>query len=515
MRKRIIALTIASLFPITLTTAQFVLQPWVQVFGTVDGQQLGKYVTGITPSANLPYRAAVSMNGSTSFFRLRDSTDILPQLTLPAEGPIFGDLNNDGYTDVVMTTTVNGWGTVLVYWGSAAGIDTLNPLRIPGEHQNDFFGARCVGDINSDGRTDLIITGPAFVSGSNRGKIYVFLNPITSTLPQASIVGDSIESGLGVNCAVADLNNDGFQDLAARGIYHHGPQSARYDYINIYWGIGIDTVNLTLGMQLRGYNLNSSALACFDANGDGIADLLWTNRDGQGDWVYIHYGGVAFDTIPGLKLQDPGVANFGNAIINAGDMNGDGHDDILVAAYRATNTSGFVFVFGGGPQIDGTFDAAVGMDSDSDFGVSVSSVGDVSGDGLSDIIVGAPAYDFAISNKGYWGIFKGDSAIRVTPVKEGEQLPRVMTLHQAYPNPFNPQTTIRYDLNRSATVTLEVFNVLGQRVTLLVHGGKVPGSYEAVLDGSGLASGAYLYRWTARTQDGRTYTDTKRLTLVK
>ena len=509
MKKHIIVLAIATLFPLTLS-AQFVLQPWVQVFGTVDGQQLGKYVTGIVPSANLPYRAAVSMNGRTSFFRLRDSTDILPQLTLPAEGPIFGDLNSDGHTDIVVTKTVNGWDTVLVYWGTAAGIDTVNPLRIPGDAQNDNFHAACIADVNNDGHLDLVNAEPNYAI--DQGKVSIHLGPNILSTPSAFIVGDSIRSGLGGAACVGDLNNDGFNDLIIRGWNQAGPSASRYDYVNIYWGVGADTLNVNLGMQLRGYSLVSSGLACFDVNGDGIADLLWTNRDSL-DWVYVHYGGSSFSTTTSLRLRDPQFALFGNVIANAGDMNGDGYADILVGSYYSI-TSGFVFVYGGGPRIDEYFDAAVGTSSNSYFGWSAASVGDINGDGLADIIVGAPNYEFG-NQRGYWGIFKGDSAIRVTAVREDRLLPKVMTLHQAYPNPFNPQTTIRYDLNTSATVTLEVFNLLGQRVTLLVNDGKVPGKYEAVFDGSGLASGAYVYRLTARTQDGRTYTDTKKLTLVK
>ena len=514
MKKHIIVIAITTLFPLALSTAQFVLQPWVQVFGTVPGQQLGAEVRGITPTSNLPYKASISSFGSTGLYTLQTPNDTGAQRTFFGGNMLTGDLNGDGYTDVVVRRggTITTVDTVLVYWGNSTGIDTLNPLRILGENPGDGFVPECIGDVNNDGYEDLITGAIGYPYPYGWGKVYFFFGPNVGSIPSKVLVGDTISFHIGSKCRVADLNNDGNNDLIIQGQVSY--PSGNYRYHRIYWGLP-DSLNLSNKTEIRGSTDAGGGLACFDANGDGIADLLWTNRDGQGDWVYIHYGGVGFDTIASLKLEDPGVANFGNSIINAGDMNGDGYNDILVAAYRATNTSGFVFVFGGGPQVDGTFDAAVGMDSDSDFGVSVSSVGDVSGDGLADIIVGAPAYDFGISNKGYWGIFKGDSAIRVTNVKEGERLPTIVALHQAYPNPFNPITTIKYDLTQSAHVLLQVFTVLGQQVVTLQEGNQLPGTHSSVFDGTGLASGVYLYRLTARTQDGRTYTDTKTLTLIK
>jgi len=71
------------------------------------------------------------------------------------------------------------------------------------------------------------------------------------------------------------------------------------------------------------------------------------------------------------------------------------------------------------------------------------------------------------------------------------------SLNQNYPNPFNPVTNIRYDLARNAMVTLEVFDVLGQKVAEPVNGPVEAGSHEVSFDGSALPSGVYIYRLTA------------------
>lgn len=69
-----------------------------------------------------------------------------------------------------------------------------------------------------------------------------------------------------------------------------------------------------------------------------------------------------------------------------------------------------------------------------------------------------------------------------------------LALHNNYPNPFNPSTTIRYSVPESGQVRLNVYNVLGQRVATLVNGVVAAGQHEVNFDASGLASGTYIYR---------------------
>jgi hypothetical protein len=89
-------------------------------------------------------------------------------------------------------------------------------------------------------------------------------------------------------------------------------------------------------------------------------------------------------------------------------------------------------------------------------------------------------------------------------------LPLKYELFQNYPNPFNPVTTIRYALPKESEILLEVYNVLGQRITTLVNQ-KMPAGYHDVTFGNnGLPSGYYIYR--IRT-DG--FYDVKRMVIVK
>ena len=75
-----------------------------------------------------------------------------------------------------------------------------------------------------------------------------------------------------------------------------------------------------------------------------------------------------------------------------------------------------------------------------------------------------------------------------------QEVPQRAELSQNYPNPFNPTTTIQFSLNRSSDVTLEVFNITGQRVATLINGSLSAGSHQHTFDASNLSSGIYMYR---------------------
>ena len=91
-----------------------------------------------------------------------------------------------------------------------------------------------------------------------------------------------------------------------------------------------------------------------------------------------------------------------------------------------------------------------------------------------------------------------------------KEIPAQFTLEQNYPNPFNPNTTIKYQIPELSSVTLKVFDVLGNEVAILVNEEKQPRSYEVEFDGSGLASGLYFYK----IQAGE-FVETKKMILMK
>jgi hypothetical protein len=88
--------------------------------------------------------------------------------------------------------------------------------------------------------------------------------------------------------------------------------------------------------------------------------------------------------------------------------------------------------------------------------------------------------------------------------------PADFILQQNFPNPFNPETQIRYSVPRSGYISLKLYNLLGQEVATLFEGIRQPGNYETVLNGRGLSSGMYLCRLSANN-----FSEMKKLILLK
>jgi len=133
------------------------------------------------------------------------------------------------------------------------------------------------------------------------------------------------------------------------------------------------------------------------------------------------------------------------------------------------------------------------------------------------------ANNFLLS--GYWhtGVF-GPSGIEQ---KENTNVPKAFELHHNYPNPFNPQTTIEYDLPKESRVTVEILNLVGQRIRLLVNSqNQGPGFMQVVWNGCDdqgklIGSGIYLYRVSVYSTDNSIqksqilYQQTKKMLFVK
>jgi hypothetical protein len=100
----------------------------------------------------------------------------------------------------------------------------------------------------------------------------------------------------------------------------------------------------------------------------------------------------------------------------------------------------------------------------------------------------------------------------ITGVEQiSDLVPETFGLDQNYPNPFNPSTTITFQVGRSGRVELGVYNLLGQEVARLAEGVREPGVYSVRFDGTGLASGVYLVRFSAESG----FTGMRKIMLLK
>ncbi|MBI4546649.1 MAG: T9SS type A sorting domain-containing protein [Ignavibacteriae bacterium] len=111
----------------------------------------------------------------------------------------------------------------------------------------------------------------------------------------------------------------------------------------------------------------------------------------------------------------------------------------------------------------------------------------------------------------------------VVAVGEVEGIPTVYALSQNFPNPFNPSTTIRYELPQRSRVEIHLYNIIGQRIATLVNEEHDPGRYTLIWNGQNnlglqVASGVYFYRLVARDASSSaksTFVETKKLILLR
>jgi len=101
------------------------------------------------------------------------------------------------------------------------------------------------------------------------------------------------------------------------------------------------------------------------------------------------------------------------------------------------------------------------------------------------------------SDNSFWSQWTASPGVVTGIGQDIADIPKTFKLYQAYPNPFNPTTTIMYDIPEKSHVTLAVYDMLGREVRILVNEDKPAGAYRMTFDGGALPSGVYLYQLIA------------------
>jgi hypothetical protein len=125
-------------------------------------------------------------------------------------------------------------------------------------------------------------------------------------------------------------------------------------------------------------------------------------------------------------------------------------------------------------------------------------------------VTSGSTYQYKVQSVSTNGTTKDLSTLSVTV-----DVPKTYALYQNYPNPFNPTTTIRFDLKQASTVTLDIFNTLGQRVEYWNYGLMDAGRYNETANMDRFASGVYFYRISAVGIDGQKFVSMKKLSMIK
>jgi hypothetical protein len=342
---------------------------------------------------------------------------------------IQGDLNGDGYSDILAGAPNNGAvftdaGRTYVYYGGSS-VDNIRDVMFSGENSLDNLGFKVAfaGDVNGDGYTDILAGAPFNnAGGTASGKVYLYMNSMTgSDIADEYFTGSAANFNLGYSVSGAgDVNGDGYSDMIIGAFGYNSNQGIAY----IFFGGSIldNTADVTMTGETAGDVFGHAVSGAGDVNSDGFADVVvgahFNDAGGSAAGrAYIYFGGASMNNsadviINGAAAND----NHGWSVSSAGDVNGDGYSDIIIGVtgddYNGTNAGKAVIYFGGQSMNNVADVSLYGGSFPSDFcGHSVSTAGDVNGDGYDDVIVGSIYNDDAGTNAGSAYLYFGGSTM--------------------------------------------------------------------------------------------------------
>lgn len=385
------------------------------------------------------------------------------------------DVNGDGIGDLVVgspsdDTIGPGAGAVFVFFGDTNPASLQNrtaaqaDLKITGHHAGDGFGADLViGDMTGDRVPDLAVGANHVnaVNANDAGSVYVFRGPLTAAhsisalAANVRINGDATLAGdrFGTSLECGDVDGDGTADLIVGASGHDAPGKADAGCVYVFRG-GATFVTKGAEQADMGFDGDTNnervgnKITCGDLNDDGQADLVICSQLGDpmlsqllpnAGKVYVVWGGStlastavgnASATFVGTNVED----RFGASAAIA-DVNADGIVDLIVGAPQADGTdvdAGKVYVFFGGPTLTGKESDAAdvilsGAPTHNSFGRTVRT-GDVNGDGIADLLIGAPEADYLNDDNGRAYLFLGGPsfasmyAVQADAIFNGEEI---------------------------------------------------------------------------------------------
>jgi len=419
-------------------------------------------------SANNNY-AGISSTTELSFTTVLSSNVLLSDIAVGIGGfsmpngssaSTAGDVNGDGLADLIVgvSSSDSNAGKSYVIFGKSNGA-TVSPADIAsgiggfvinGEAAGDEsgFSVSTAGDVNGDGLADLIIGAPYNDAvSSNMGRSYVVFGKSNTTAVNLANIATGV-GGFAINgevsgdisgqtvSATGDVNGDGLADLiiGARQNDTTGSNAGR-SYV-VFGKSDTTTVSLTTiaagtgGFAINGEaagNQSGAVTSAGDVNGDGLADIVVISP--YSDKSYVVFGksdgGVvnlsALGT-GGFLVNGEASGDYKGFTSSAGDINGDGLADLLFNHvyddFTATDAGRGYVVFGKSDTATVELSAiATGVggfvingEAEDDRSGGASGAGDINGDGLADLIIGAPYNDVIASNAGRSYIVFGKSS---------------------------------------------------------------------------------------------------------
>lgn len=327
-----------------------------------------------------------------------------------------------------------------------------------------IYATAALNDVNDDGVPDAV-----FGSGDNDDRVYC-ISGASSGSPQQIWMYDTGGASVLTMDRIADINSDGYDDVII------GTWTNNHKIIALS---GHSSTNAdTIWTSSVGYPV-MKVVACDDLDGDSYQDVLvasWSSYaealsgfDGSSIWRYFCGDDVW-------------------AIYWAHDITGDGIVDVAAGSF-----TGSVYL------IDGESGALI-WEAPSEAKIfTVRPIKDVNGDGYDDIIAGQQMLSGV---GGRFFVISGGTVEQTDIDEEDIAVPDNYALLSNYPNPFNAQTTISYNLTSPGEVKIEIYDVAGRQVKALVDDYRQTGRHTVIWDatdnfGNEVSTGVYFYRLVA------------------